>query len=171
MGNCGKLCSFVVGIIFIMVGFLGEYEIAMDAKGRFLMPSGFRKQLPEDQNLQFVINRGSEKCLNLYTIQEWDKITVRLARLNDFIPKVQMMKRLMLNGASVLEPDSAGRILLPKSLQLYASLKKELVFSANINKVEIWDKDSYYNHLQEHSHELGDLSNEVFGNEYLDPFQ
>lgn len=154
-----------------MNGFLGEYEIAMDAKGRFLVPSGFRKQLPEDQNLQFVINRGSEKCLNLYTVQEWDKITGKLSKLNDFVPKVQLLKRLMLNGASVLEPDSAGRLLLPKSLQQYALLKKELVFSANINKVEIWDKDNYYNHLQEHSQELGALSSEVFGDNFIDPFQ
>lgn len=154
-----------------MMGFLGEYEVAMDAKGRLMMPSGFRKQLPEDQSLQFVVNRGFEKCLNLYPIPEWEKLTARLSQLNDLHPKVQMFKRLMLNGASVLECDNSGRILLPKSLQQYASLKKELVFSANINKVEIWDKDSYYNHLQEHSNELGALSMEVFGNDFMDPFK
>lgn len=154
-----------------MNGFLGEYEIAMDAKGRFLVPSGFRKQLPEGQDVQFVVNRGSEKCLNLYTMEEWDRLTSKLSQLNDFNPKVQLLKRLLLNGASVLELDGAGRILLPKTLQQYASLKKGLVFSANINKVEIWDKDSYYNHLQEHSQDLGRLSEDVFGNEFMDPFQ
>lgn len=158
-------------MVLTMLGFLGEYEVAIDAKGRLMMPSGFRKQLPEDQNLQFVVNRGFEKCLNLYTMQEWDKLTGKLSKLNDFNPKVQMLKRLMLNGASVLEPDGAGRILLPKSLQQYASLKKGLVFSANINKVEIWDKDSYYDHLKEHSNDLAALSAEVFGNDYIDPFQ
>ena len=30
-----------------MTSFLGEYEVAVDAKGRFLLPSGFRKQLAE----------------------------------------------------------------------------------------------------------------------------
>ncbi|HET8573450.1 MAG TPA: division/cell wall cluster transcriptional repressor MraZ [Edaphocola sp.] len=154
-----------------MQGFLGEYEVAMDAKGRFLVPSGFRKQLPDGEGGQFVINRGMEACLNLYTISEWDKLTGKLSRLNDFNPKVQLLKRLMLNGASVLELDSAGRLLLPKALQQHASLQKELVFSANINKVEIWDKDSYYQHLKANSLDLGKLSAEVFGNEFIDPFQ
>lgn len=172
MGNCGKLCFFVVGNGFsAMQGFLGEYEVAMDAKGRFLVPSGFRKQLPDGEGGQFVINRGMEACLNLYTISEWDKLTGKLSRLNDFNPKVQLLKRLMLNGASVLELDSAGRLLLPKALQQHASLQKELVFSANINKVEIWDKDSYYQHLKANSLDLGKLSAEVFGNEFIDPFQ
>ena len=172
MVNCGKMCFFVVGNGFsAMQGFLGEYEVAMDAKGRFLVPSGFRKQLPEGEGAQFVINRGMDACLNLYTISEWDKLTERLSRLNDFLPKVQLFKRLILGGASVLEPDSAGRLLLPKALQQYASLQKELVFSANINKVEIWDKDSYYQHLKAHSLDLAKLSAEVFGDDFIDPFQ
>ena len=154
-----------------MAGFLGEYEVAMDAKGRFLMPSGFRKQLPEDGELRFVLNRGTDKCLNLYTTAEWDRLTHKLSRLNDFNPKVQLLKRLMLNGASFAELDSAGRILVPRTLQAFADLKKDLVFSANINKVEIWDKDTYYNHLKAHSGDLGSLSAEVFGNDFMDPFQ
>jgi len=154
-----------------MTGFLGEYEINMDVKGRFMMPAGFRKQLPKDYGSQFVINRGTAQCLNLYTIQEWEKLTTKLTELNDFLPKVQLFKRLMLSGASVLDLDSAGRLLLPKSLQEYASLKKELVFSANINKVEIWDRANYYQHLQKHSHDLGQLSIDVFGDKFIDPFQ
>lgn len=155
----------------IMAGFLGEYEVAIDAKGRFIVPVGFRKQLSKGQGTQFVINRGVDKCLNLYAISEWDRLTGKLTRLNDFNPKVQLLKRLMLNGATIVEPDKTGRILLPKPLQQYASLSKELVFSANINKVEIWDKDSYYNHLQEHSKDLGQLSSDVFGDEFIDPFE
>lgn len=154
-----------------MAGFLGEYEVAMDTKGRFLMPSGFRKQLPEAAGMRFVINRGMDKCLNLYTVEEWDRLTNKLTRLNDFNPKVQLLKRLILNGATIIELDTAGRALLPKALQAFAGLKKELVFSANINKVEIWDKDTYYEHLNEHAGDLSMLSAEVFGTDFLDPFE
>jgi MraZ protein len=77
----------------------------------------------------------------------------------------------MLNGATIIELDTAGRALLPKALQAFAGLKKELVFSANINKVEIWDKDTYYEHLNEHVGDLSNLSSEVFGSDFLDPFQ
>ena len=54
-----------------MIGFLGEYEATLDPKGRFLLPSGFKKQLPEDSSARFVINRGFEKCLSLYPIKSW----------------------------------------------------------------------------------------------------
>lgn len=151
--------------------FLGEYEINMDTKGRFMLPSGFRKQLPEGADARFVVNRGADKYLNLYTMEEWEKMTQKLMRLNDLNPKVLLLKRLLLNGAGILETDSAGRLLLPKSLQEHADLKKELVFSAKINRVEIWDKDSYYSHLDLHSLNLAKLSEEVFGDDFIDPFQ
>jgi MraZ protein len=57
-----------------MIGFLGEYEATLDAKGRFLLPVGFKKQLPDKDKEQFVISRGFEKCLSLYPIQSWKPI-------------------------------------------------------------------------------------------------
>lgn len=155
-----------------MPGFLGEYEIAMDAKGRFLMPAGFRKQLPETEDeARFVIKRGTGPFLELYTMSEWEKLTMKLSKLNDFNPKVQLLKRLMLNGAGIAELDSAGRMLLPKSLQAYAGLTKELVFSANLTKVEIWDKSEYHLHIQRESAQMARISEEVFGSDFIDPFQ
>ena len=46
-----------------MSSFLGEYEVALDAKGRFLLPSGFRKQMPKGSEEKFVVKRGFENCL------------------------------------------------------------------------------------------------------------
>lgn len=154
-----------------MIGFLGEYEIALDAKGRFLMPSGFRRQLPEEAALRFVIHRTIDtQSLSLYTEEQWSRISEKLTKLNNFNPKVQRFKRLFLNGATLLELDSAGRMLLPKPLQEFAGLRKELVFTAQVDKVEIWDKDKYYAYLKQNATELEDLSNEVFGSDIMDPF-
>ncbi len=155
-----------------MTGFLGEYEIAMDVKGRLLMPSGFRKQLPDGDPLRFVIHRTIDApSLSLYTEAQWSVINEKLAKLNNFNSKVQRFKRLFLNGATLLELDTAGRLLLPKPLQEFAGLKKELVFTAQVDKVEIWDKDKYYAYLQQHANDLEGLSNEVFGEDIMDPFQ
>lgn len=143
----------------------------MDTKGRFLMPSGFRKQLPENSEMKFVVNRGLEKCITLYTMDSWSVISGKLMKLNDFNVKVQKLKRLLLNGANIVELDSAGRMLIPKSLQEFAGLRKELVFSAQGNKVEIWDKETYYNYINSNSADLGTLSEEVFGDDFIDPFQ
>ncbi len=154
-----------------MKNFLGEYEVAMDAKGRFLVPSGFRKQLPEGAGEQFVINRGFENCLSLYPMESWNLLSEKISRLNDFNPKVRDFKRLFLNGATLVELDSAGRVLLPKPLQEYAGIKKDMVFSAQGNKVELWDKDTYYDYIRSQSAGFSDLAAEVAGGDFINPFE
>jgi MraZ protein len=126
-----------------MTGFLGEYEVTVDAKGRFLLPAGFKKQLPEDANSLFVINRGFEKCLTLYPMQSWEPIFSEISKLNDFNPKVREFRRYFLNGAIQVELDSAGRMNIPKNLMEYAGLEKDVVLVAAVNKIEIWDKSKY----------------------------
>lgn len=126
-----------------MIGFLGEYEATIDSKGRFLLPAGFKKQLPQDAAAQFVINRGFEKCLTLYPIQSWQPIFSEISQLNDFDPKVREFRRYFLNGATEVELDSAGRLLLPKNLVAHASLDKDIVLVSAVNKIEIWDKTKY----------------------------
>lgn len=126
-----------------MTGFLGEYEATMDNKGRFLLPAGFKKQLAESAGDQFVLNRGFEKCLTLYPMNEWQPIFERIGKLNDFDPKVREFRRYFLNGATILDLDSAGRLLVPKNLMTYAGLEKDIVLSAATNKIEIWDKVKY----------------------------
>src|SRR3984885_12409919 len=144
-----------------MTSFLGEYEVAIDAKGRFLLPSGFRKQLAEGMGEKFVINRGFENCLSIYTTDTWNAISEKINRLNDFKPNVREFKRLFLNGATIVEVDSADRILLPKQLQEYAGIKKDAVLSAQGNKEKLGDKETYYNYLREHSGGFSKLAEEV----------
>jgi MraZ protein len=153
-----------------MTNFLGEYEVAVDAKGRFLLPSGFRKQLPADAAERFVINRGFEHCLTLYPVDSWNVLSEKINRLNDFNPKVREFKRLFLNGATMIDVDSAGRILLPKPLQEYAGIKKDVILSAQGNKVEIWDKDTYYSYINDHAGSFSDLAAEVAGGDFVNPF-
>ncbi len=126
-----------------MTGFLGEFEATLDAKGRFLFPAGFRKQLPEKELNQFVINRGFEKCLSLYPLKSWKPLFVEIEKLNDFDPKAREFRRYFLNGATSIEPDSAGRLLVPPNLKEYAGLQKDIVLVAAVNKIEIWDSNKY----------------------------
>lgn len=136
-----------------MNGFLGEYEATLDAKGRFLLPAGFKKQLPDEAGNQFVINRGFEKCLTLYPMKSWEPIFAELGKLNDFDPKVREFRRYFLNGATVLELDSAGRLLVPPNLKEHAGLEKDIVLVAAMNKIEIWDKDKYQKFFESFSPE------------------
>lgn len=160
-----------------MTGFLGEYESTLDAKGRFLFPAAFRKQLPDmgvaadgKSFLQsFVLNRGFEKCLTLYPAEAWQPIFQKISHLNDFEPKVRSFRRFFLNGAITLEPDSAGRLLIPKNLADYAGLTKDIVLAAAVDKIEIWDKTQYQQFFESYSPEsFSDLANQVMGNSGLD---
>lgn len=126
-----------------MTGFLGEFEATLDAKGRFLLPAGFKKQLPEEEGSRFVINRGFEKCLALYPVKNWEPLFADISKLNDFDPKVREFRRNFLNGATIVQPDSAGRLLVPPNLKAHADLQKDIVLVAAVNKIEIWDSNKY----------------------------
>ena len=122
--------------------FLGEYEATLDTKGRFLLPAGFKKQLKEGEN-SFVMNRGMEKHLCLYPKSSWDPIIARISEINDFDPKVRAFRRQFLAGATEVEMDSAGRLLLPGTLKEYADLSKEIILASAVDKIEIWNAEKY----------------------------
>ena len=145
-----------------MIGFLGEFEATLDAKGRFLLPAGFKKQLPEEEGNRFVINRGFEKCLSLYPMQSWEPLFADISKLNDFDPKVREFRRNFLNGATFVEPDSAGRLLIPPNLKGHADLQKDIVLVAAVNKIEIWDSNKYKQLFESFSSEaFSSLADEV----------
>jgi MraZ protein len=134
-----------------MTGFLGEFESTLDAKGRFLLPAGLKKQLPEGENTRFVINRGFEKCLSLYPKQSWEPLYTKISALNDFDPSVRSFRRYFLNGATEVELDSAGRLLLPPNLKEYAELNKDIVLVSAVDKIEIWSKAAYEKFFESYS--------------------
>jgi MraZ protein len=134
-----------------MPSFLGEFEATLDPKGRFLLPAGFKRQIPEGESTRFVINRGFEKCLSLYPMSSWQPLYDQISTLNDFDPKVREFRRYFLNGAIIVEPDSAGRLLIPQNLKDYAGLGKDIVLAAAVNKIEIWDKEKYQKFFEAYS--------------------
>ncbi len=147
-----------------MTGFLGEFEATLDAKGRFLLPAGFKRQLPEEETNRFVINRGFEKCLALYPMRTWEPLFEKIAGLNEFDPKQREFRRAFLNGATFVEPDTAGRILLPPNLKAYAALQKDIVLMATGDKLEIWDSNKYKEIFDSLSSDtFSDLGDQVLG--------
>lgn len=154
-----------------MTNLIGEYELSIDAKGRLLLPSAFRKQLPEGADGQFVISRGFEQCLNVYTMEEWDALSGKINKLNDFNPKVREFKRLFLNGANKVEADSAGRLLVPRSLLDYAGITKDAVFASASNKMELWDKATHAAYMKRVSDNFSALAGEVLGGDFMSPFE
>ncbi len=153
-----------------MTDLLGEYEVAIDSKGRFLLPSGLRKQLAAGEGERFVVNRGFESCLTIYLMDTWKALSAQVNKLNDFQANVREFKRLFLNGATIVEVDSADRFLAPKQLMEYAGIKKDAVLLAQGNKIELWDRDKYYAYLREKSGGYSQLAADVAGT-FGNPFE
>jgi MraZ protein len=147
-----------------MTNIFGEYEVAIDAKGRFLLPSVLRKQFAEGEGDKFFVNRGVEKCVTIYAINDWNTLFEKVSRLNDFNAEVRTFKRLFLNGGSPIEIDTADRMLVPKQLQEYAGIKKDAIITGQGNKLELWDKDTYYQYMNSNIDKYSDLSEKVANN-------
>ncbi|HEY9533863.1 MAG TPA: division/cell wall cluster transcriptional repressor MraZ [Mucilaginibacter sp.] len=146
-----------------MSNFLGEFDCKLDAKGRMMIPVGLKKQLPEAVSEGLVINRGFEKHLVIYTRKEWDKIVDDLSKLNSYEKKTREFIRYFTRGASELMLDSAGRVLLPKSLLEYAGIGADVVLACQFNKIEVWAKDAYDSQLDDEPENFANLAEEVMG--------
>jgi MraZ protein len=95
-------------------------------------------------------------------LKSWEPIFSNIAKLNDFDPKVREFRRWFLNGATQMELDGAGRLLIPKNLGEHAGLEKDVVLVSAVNKIEIWDKSKYQQFFDSFSPEAySDLAAEV----------
>lgn len=146
-----------------MAGFIGEYECKLDAKGRFMLPAGLKKQIDPAAQERFVMNRGFEGCLVLYPMNEWEKETARFEKLNLYVAKNRKFYRQFHNGATQLALDSAGRLLVPKQLGTAAEIEKEIVLFAYANRIEVWSKARYQQVMDESEDDFESLAEEVMG--------
>ncbi|MFN4256718.1 MAG: division/cell wall cluster transcriptional repressor MraZ [Saprospiraceae bacterium] len=146
---------------------IGEYPVSIDNKGRLRMPTALLRQLgdkPDDgKGVEFVVNKGIEKCLTLYPKPVWDAIALKMNKLNKFNEKNRLFVRRFYAGAYPVETDSADRILLQKSLLDYAELTDEAVLSAMDDRIEIWSPALYEASLAEATPIYSDLSDVVMG--------
>ena len=120
--------------------FKGKYEHTMDAKGRLFVPVKYREGLGDG----FVICQAFyQSCLWAFSSQDFDEMAEKM----DFSlldEQAQSVERVFYSSACDVEVDKAGRILVPQSLREYAGLEKDVVITGSRNRIEIWDKPSYY---------------------------
>lgn len=133
-----------------MTGLIGEYDCKVDVKGRFMFPADLRKQFDAAFEKGFVINRNlHQKCLVLYPIAEWEKLNKKLSKLNRLIKANDVFVRRFTGGATNVEADTTGRLLLPKSLSEYSDISADLKVLGSNNVIELWDKKMYDDFLSQ----------------------
>ena len=129
-----------------MTKFIGEYTVKIDDKGRLVLPSAFKNAVPAGEELKFVVKKNIfTDCLEMYTFAEWERQSEDVkSRLNFFNQKHALFWREYMRNRAVVEPDSKiGRISIPRKMLETIGANKEVVFTGNDFKIEIWAKERY----------------------------
>ena len=143
---------------------IGTYECKVDTKGRVMMPIALKKQLSKLINEGFVLKRSVfNHCIEMYPVSEWSKLMDKLNGLNRFNKKNNDFIRRFTAGVKSVEMDNSGRFLISKDLIKYASIDKEIVVSSSVNILEIWNKSTYEEVINEATLDFGVLAEEVMG--------
>tara|TARA_B100001245_G_C22858201_1_gene412604 strand:- start:169 stop:699 length:531 start_codon:yes stop_codon:yes gene_type:complete len=164
--KCGAFIIYLHPLKKKLINLIGTYECKSDAKGRIMLPSALKKQLSSVMQDGFVIKRSVfNNCLEMYPMKEWDTMAAQVNQLNRFIKKNIDFIRSYMSGLKVVEADGNGRILIPKSLIVFAGIDKEIVLTASVNVIEIWDKLQYEETIKSTLKDFGKLAEEVMGNQ------
>ena len=143
---------------------IGEYHHNIDEKGRLIIPSKFREELGES----FIVTKGLDGCLFVYSLSEWEKIVAKLKKLPFTKKDARIFTRFFLASATVCEFDKQGRVNLVNSLTLYAGIQKECAIIGVNDRLEIWALDKYNNLMTENNEKLDEISENLFDGEDLD---
>lgn len=147
-----------------MLTFIGDYPCKLDAKGRVLLPSAFRKLLAASSEDRFVLRKNLyEDCLDLFPSSEWDRqLTLVRSQLNPFNRKHATFLREFYRGTAEMHIDGNGRILIPKKIFSDTNLSNGLTLVGQDGKIEIWDTKKY-NDSAIDQEEFNQLANDILG--------
>ena len=139
---------------------IGEYKHTLDPKKRLSLPSKWRKELGRT----LVVTRGLDNCLFVYPLKEWQKITDKIGELPLGQADTRSFNRFFLSGATEVEVDSVGRILVPDFLKDIAALSGTVVLAGIHSRVEIWDEkkwEEYKRSIEEQADQLAEKLGQI----------
>lgn len=123
--------------------FYGEYAHSLDRKGRLILPSKFRQVSKENYIERFYITRGLDRCLFVFTEEEWKLQEQKFKALPFTRAEARKFNRLYFSGACEMIPDRQGRVLIPKYLKDYAGIEREIVIVGVASRIEIWSQKNW----------------------------
>lgn len=138
--------------------FIGEYHHSIDDKGRLIIPSKFREELGS----KFIITRGIENCLFVYSLESWEKIVNKLETLPFTKKDARAFIRFFLSGASEAEFDKQGRINITSPLISYANITKECIVIGTGDRLEIWSEESWNDFFTSARDSMSDIAENLF---------
>lgn len=137
--------------------FLGTHQPRLDDKGRLFLPAKFRDDLAEG----LVITKGQERCLYVFPLGEWGRITDGLRSAPVTGKHVRDFGRVLFASASHEVPDKQGRITVPPALREYAGLTRDCVVIGANTRVEVWDSAAWEAYLTQTEPGYAEMADEV----------
>ena len=124
----------------VSASMFGEFFHNLDAKGRLSIPAKFRDSLGST----VVIAQGPERCIRLYSQEEWDEFVNGLyTQIDTSQRKGRELFRRITAKAAVCDLDAQGRIIIGPAFRAYANITKEVAVVGSGNKAEIWNRERY----------------------------
>ena len=141
---------------------IGEFHHNIDDKNRLIIPAKFRDEIGD----KFVLTRGLDGCLFIYSLSNWEKIVDKLKNLPFTKKDARTFMRFFLSGATICEFDKQGRININTSLIEYAKIKKECAIIGVDDRLEIWALEDFNNLMDDNKDNLSDIAENLFSMDF-----
>lgn len=145
--------------------FYGEFEHAIDKKGRLIIPSKFREALKEYDIEKLYITRGLDKCLFVFTESEWKTQESKFKSIPFTKSEARKFNRIYFAGATQIEFDKQGRILIPKYLKDYAGIKRDVMIIGVSNRMEVWSREEWQKYYSSSKDSFEDIAEKLMTQE------
>jgi MraZ protein len=147
-----------------MATFIGDYTCKADVKGRIILPSAFKKQMPADAQDRFVVRKDIfENCLVLYSIEDWNDQLARIRKkINPYNREHNMFLRNFFKGTAELSLDNNNRLLIPRRLMEMVGADRDVVLAGQDGRIEIWALEAY-SRIDMPAEDFADLAEKLMG--------
>ncbi len=147
--------------------FQGQFNAAIDEKGRLTVP-GKLKELLGGDNL--VVTNGDGRNLWCYLPEEWQRTRDRvLENVSQYTQDGRLIMRRFIAPAQEVEPDKTGRFLLPQALRDGAGLKKDVVVLGMATYIEVWSREAFDAYMEGAEAHYGEALSEALGSVHVKP--
>lgn len=145
--------------------FYGEYEHTIDKKGRLIIPSKFRDFFKEYGIEKLYVTRGLDRCLFVFTENEWKLQESKFKAISFTKSESRKFNRFYFAGATQIECDRQGRILIPKYLKDYAGIKRDVMIIGVSNRMEVWSKEAWHQYYDGAKESFEDIAEKLMTQE------
>src|SRR3984957_14851472 len=123
-----------------MLGFVGQFQHSLDAKGRLILPAKFRSEFERGGHL----SPNTEGCVALWTPGEFSRQMeggLSGGRVGGAADPQQT--RSCSPTPPDVEFDKQGRFALPTAIRDYGQLSGDVLVVGAIDHVELWNPATY----------------------------